>query len=98
MPGKASPALRPDPLDHFFEFWIGHLTGSLSQLFVMHGGGEYERLANRIGARAALPCTVVDFLRDPARVKDIAIGHRADAHAAVCVVYVLDYARLAKDD
>ena len=87
---------------NFLDYWIGHLDkANLSHLFLVHCGGAFEKLAHRIGDeinKLPLPYTILDFLAEPEKVRDVAVRYRGSKDVAVCLVYLLDYARIASDD
>lgn len=90
---------QTDPVGNFLEFWTGHLhDAELSHVYIVHCGGDHEILAKRIAARITLPYTLVDFVLEPEVTREIAIQHRGDTHVAACLVYLLDYGRIAADD
>lgn len=89
-------------VDNFLDYWIGHLDkANLSHLFLVHCGGDFGKLAHRIGDeinKLSLSYTILDFIAESERVRDVARLHRNSKDVAVCLVYLLDYARIASDD
>jgi hypothetical protein len=88
--------LRLEPRQNFLEFWLGHLD-AVDNAFLVHCGGNHGALAQRIMESMEVRCTCLNFLTEPERVKSIAIEHRDRSDSTVCLVYLLDYARLASD-
>lgn len=96
--GKVS---RDQSLENFLDFWIGHLdVSSLEHLFIIHGSDTYESVAHHIDSglsNRGLKGTLLHFEKEPERVREIGIRHRRDPHAVVCITYLLDYGRVARD-
>lgn len=85
---------------NFLDYWIGHLDWArLEHLYLIHCGGGFEHLATRISEeiKPPLSCTLLNFVAEPEIVKAIAIEHRNSTNVAACLVYLLDYARVASD-